>query len=226
MATSLLGRQATVKPGDTLLMLIPHSEIARDMRLAGKQMPVQITQGPYPMAQILGDCAHPLGGAVALGEAGLRIDDGIITTTSAVALHIDWAPNVSPGRFYVYADGERTPNPFQRFEDARTEARRIGGEVRHATTDLTPPCWARFAPVSPDAKVTYTYEVEGSNGETRATRTSGKLRDFTTDGQAIEAAQQLAASWGNAYAARDAHVLDDRSHDSYVFGGRKILWKR
>jgi hypothetical protein len=227
MATSVLGRTATVKPGDTLLILIPHSEVAMHMRIAGRPMPVRITEGPHPMAQILSDYAHPFGGAVTLGEAGLRIDnDGTIHSDAIIALHVDWAPTVAAGKFYVYAEGQRIPNPFARFEDARAEARRIGGDVRHATTNLTPPFWARFAPVSPDAEVTYTYEVQGRNSESHATLWSEKYTDFTNDEQAIAAAKQLAAGWGHAQAARDAHVLDDRSHDSYLFGGRKILWKR
>ncbi|MFD7552444.1 hypothetical protein [Streptomyces sp. NPDC059816] len=227
MPVSLLNRKTTVEPGDTVLMRIGHSEVARHMRAAGKLMPVRITTGgPSPMAQILGDYAHPFGGAITLGEAGLYTgSDGVIYSDAIVATHVAWAPTAAPGRFYIFAGEGRVPNSFRLFEEARDAARSIGGEVQHADNRYMPPFWTRFAPVSLDARVTHRYEVQGRNGESRATLTSEKYTDFTTDEQAVEAAKELAAGWGYAQAARDAHVLDDTGIESYLFGGRKILWK-
>ncbi|QDN54060.1 hypothetical protein [Streptomyces sp. S1D4-20] len=227
MPVSLLGRRTTVKAGDTVLMRIGYSEVAVHMRVAGKLMPVRITTGGrYPMAQILGDYAHPFGGAITLGEAGLYTDsEGTIYSDAIVATHVAWAPTATPGGFYVFTDEGRVPNAFPLFEEARDDARRIGGEVRHADNRYTPPFWTRFTPVSLDAKVTRRYEAQGRNDESRATLTSEKYTDFTTDEQAIDAAMQLAAGWGHAQAARDAHVLDDTGIEPYLFGGRKILWK-
>lgn len=207
-------------------MRIAHSGVARDMGVAGKVMPVRITTGGRgPMAQILGAYAHPFGGAVTLGEAGLFSGTEEIYSDDIVATHVAWAPTASPGRFYVFTDEGRVPNPFRLFEEACDEARRLSGEVRHADNRYTPPFWTRFAPVSLDAKVTYSYEAQGRNGESRATIWSEKYTDFTTDEQAVEAAQRLAAGWGYAQAARDAHVLDDGGIEPYLFGGRRILWQ-
>ncbi|MFF5019444.1 hypothetical protein [Streptomyces sp. NPDC001165] len=225
MPVSLLGRRVTVTPGDTVLMRIAHSEVARDMGVAGRVMPVKVTEGKRPMAQILGDYAHPFGGAVTLGEAGLFSGTEGIHSDAIVATHVAWAPTASPGRFYVFTDEGRIPNPFCLFEEARDDARRLGAGVRHADTRFTPPFWTRFAPVSLDARVTYSYEVQGRNSERRATLWSEKFTDFTSDEQAIETAKKLAAGWGYAQAARDAHVLDDTGIEPCLFGGRQMLWK-
>ncbi|MEE1736482.1 hypothetical protein PUR49_08210 [Streptomyces sp. BE147] len=227
MGTSLMGRKTTVEPGDTVLMRIARCEVTDHMRVAAKLMPVQvIAGGRYPAAQILGDFADPFGGPVALHEAGLHTDDdGVIHSDAIVATHVAWAPNASPGKFYVFSDGRMVPDPFRLFEEARDEARRTGGEVRHADNRLMPPFWTRFAPVSPDAEVTYRYVVQGRNSESRPTLFSEKYTDFTTDEQAVGAARRLAAGWGYAQAARDVHVLDDTGVKSYYFGGRQTLWQ-
>ncbi|MEW2497444.1 hypothetical protein AB0942_28490 [Streptomyces nodosus] len=227
MSVSLLGRKTIVRPGDTVLMRIAHSEVARDMRVAGKLMPVRITTGSRaPMAQILGDYANPFGGAVHLGEAGFFSGTEEIHSDAIVATHLAWAPTAAPGKFYVFTDGHRIADPFARFEDARDEARKVvRGEIRWADRSHIPSFWVRFAPVSLDAKVSYSYEAQGRNGESRATLMSEKYKDFTSDEQAIDAAKQLAAAWGYGYAARDAHVLDDTGAEPYLFGGRRMLWK-
>ncbi|MGW2657033.1 hypothetical protein ACWC1D_25675 [Streptomyces sp. NPDC001478] len=209
-------------------MRVAYSDVTVHMGVAGRLMPVRITtSGQHPMAQILGDYARPFGGAVTLGEVGLCADgEGAVHSDAIVATHVAWAPTAAAGRFYVFTGDRRAANPCARFEDARDEASRVvGGEVRWADRQSMPSFWVRFAPVCLGAKVTYSYEVQGRNGESRATLWSEKYTDFTTDEQAIDAAKQLAAGWGYGQAARDAHVLDNTGTESYLFGGRRILWK-
>jgi len=63
--------------GDTARVALPWSEVCMHMRVADKIMTVQITGGPYPMAQILRADGSPFCGAITLGEAGIgRTDAG------------------------------------------------------------------------------------------------------------------------------------------------------
>ena len=43
----------TVRPGDRVRIELPHSEVCMHMRVAGQVMDVRMTDGRYPMAQLL-----------------------------------------------------------------------------------------------------------------------------------------------------------------------------
>jgi hypothetical protein len=67
-----------VKPGETVELILPHSEVCCHMKVAGKRAKVTVTQSKYPAAQIGRQDGTAFSFPVGLGEGGFyRDDDGI-----------------------------------------------------------------------------------------------------------------------------------------------------
>lgn len=60
--------------GDIAMIEIGYSEVCVHMRVAGKVMPVQVTTGLHPAAQLLDASGKPYSFPVTLGEAGIYTD--------------------------------------------------------------------------------------------------------------------------------------------------------
>jgi hypothetical protein len=63
-----------VQPGDTVRVELPYSEVCMHMQVAGQARLVQVTDGRYPMAQILNEDGRVFSFPVGLGEAGFYQD--------------------------------------------------------------------------------------------------------------------------------------------------------
>lgn len=68
-----------VQPGDRLTLRLPFSEVCCHMRVAGRVMTVEITDGRYPAVQLLDDDGRPYSAPITLGEAGIygSVRDGL-----------------------------------------------------------------------------------------------------------------------------------------------------
>ena len=70
-----------IEPGDTILIVVAHSEVCMDMKVAGKVMAVLILE--RRVAQLLNDDGSNYSSPITLGEAGLHQDaDGIYGTAA------------------------------------------------------------------------------------------------------------------------------------------------
>lgn len=61
-----------VKPGETIMVTLPYSEVCMHMRVAGKTLPVMINERS---AQIIDEDGGLCGAPVTLGEAGIYMDE-------------------------------------------------------------------------------------------------------------------------------------------------------
>jgi hypothetical protein len=61
----------TVGPGDRVRLELPHSEVCMHMRVAGRVMDVRMTEGRYPMAQLLNSDGSEFSFPIGTGEAGI-----------------------------------------------------------------------------------------------------------------------------------------------------------
>ncbi len=61
----------TVRPGDRVRLELPHSEVCMHMRVAGRVMDVRMTEGRYPMAQLLNPDGSEFSFPIGTGEAGI-----------------------------------------------------------------------------------------------------------------------------------------------------------
>jgi len=60
-----------VRPGDRVRLELPHSEVCMHMRVAGRVMDVRMTEGRYPMAQLLNPDGSEFSFPIGTGEAGI-----------------------------------------------------------------------------------------------------------------------------------------------------------
>ena len=64
----------TVSPGDRVRIELPFSEVCMHMRVAGRVMDVRMTEGRYPMAQLLNPDGSEFSAPILTGEAGIYGD--------------------------------------------------------------------------------------------------------------------------------------------------------
>ena len=64
----------TVRPGDRVRIELPYSEVCMHMRLAGRVMDVRMTEGRYPMAQLLNPDGSEFSAPILTAEAGIYGD--------------------------------------------------------------------------------------------------------------------------------------------------------
>ena len=64
----------TLRPGDRVRIELPHSEVCMHMRVAGRVMDVRMTEGRYPMAQLLNPDGSELSAPILTAEAGIYGD--------------------------------------------------------------------------------------------------------------------------------------------------------
>jgi hypothetical protein len=64
-------RRIPIKPGDRVPLELPYSEVCMHMRVAGRVMDVQLTDGEYPMAQLMNEDGSEFSLPVTTGEAGI-----------------------------------------------------------------------------------------------------------------------------------------------------------
>jgi hypothetical protein len=64
-----------IRPGETLQLGLPYSEVCMHMGVAGSVMTVLLTVGDFPMAQLIRD-GRPFSFPIGTGEAGLYSDEG------------------------------------------------------------------------------------------------------------------------------------------------------
>jgi hypothetical protein len=64
----------TVRPGDRVRIELPYSEVCMHMRVAGRVMDVRMTDGRYPMAQLLNSDGSEFSFPITTGEAGIYGD--------------------------------------------------------------------------------------------------------------------------------------------------------
>ena len=83
----------TVRPGDRVRIELPYSEVCMHMRVAGRVMDVRMTEGRYPMAQLLSPDGSEFSAPILTAEAGIFGD-------------------VERG-FYCYPESEPTAEPRQ-----------------------------------------------------------------------------------------------------------------
>ncbi|MFF7415673.1 hypothetical protein [Streptomyces lydicus] len=228
---SLFGKKLYLRPGETVAMRVGPSEATDHMRVSDKAVPVRITDGELPMAQLLGDYEKPFSFPILLGEAGLHTDDLGIWSDRILDLWVRWTPTATPTWFYLFgADGLRYLNPFRTFEEARDRALSLDGvEVRQALpARALNACWFRYVPVPLEAKITYRYEVWGQTSKIGWKSRSEKLTDskvLTDDETVLQFAQGLSKSWGYGVGVKDAFLYDAQEHEPCIFGGRQILWE-
>lgn len=60
-----------VRPGDRVRIELPYSEVCMHMRVAGRVMDVRMTDGRYPMAQLLNPDGSEFSAPILTGEAGI-----------------------------------------------------------------------------------------------------------------------------------------------------------
>ncbi len=88
--------QTFIKPGDTVEVILPHSEVCMHMKVAGKRAKVELTKAQHPAAQIRRQDDTPFSFPVSYGEAGLYWDETQgyyyypINTTAAVNVSAEW----------------------------------------------------------------------------------------------------------------------------------------
>jgi hypothetical protein len=70
-----MDRRVFIKPGDTVEVILPHSEVCMHMRVAGKRAKVELTTSKFPAAQIRRENGMAFSNPVLTGEAGLYYDD-------------------------------------------------------------------------------------------------------------------------------------------------------
>jgi len=83
----------TLRPGDRVRIELPYSEVCMHMRVAGRVMDVRMTDGRYPMAQLLNHDGSEFSAPILTAEAGIFGD-------------------VERG-FYCYPEKEPTAEPRQ-----------------------------------------------------------------------------------------------------------------
>jgi len=64
----------TLRPGDRVRIELPHSEVCMHMRVAGRVMDVRMTEGRYPMAQLLNPDGSEFSAPILTAEAGIYGD--------------------------------------------------------------------------------------------------------------------------------------------------------
>jgi hypothetical protein len=69
------GAKTYIRPGETLQLELPYSEVCMHMKVAGLVMTVLLTLGDFPMAQLIKD-GRPFSFPIGTGEAGLFQDAG------------------------------------------------------------------------------------------------------------------------------------------------------
>jgi hypothetical protein len=62
-----------IRPGETMQLELPFSEVCMHMRVAGSVMTVLLTLGDFPMAQLIRD-GRPFSFPIGTGEAGFYQD--------------------------------------------------------------------------------------------------------------------------------------------------------
>jgi len=73
-----------IRPGDTVTLELPYSEVCMHMRVAGRRMHVRLTDGAHPMAQLLSEDGSNFSLAITTGEAGIYRDaDGFYAYVEA-----------------------------------------------------------------------------------------------------------------------------------------------
>ena len=60
-----------IRPGDRVRLELPYSEVCMHMRVAGRVMDVRMTEGRYPMAQLLNADSSEFSFPITTGEAGI-----------------------------------------------------------------------------------------------------------------------------------------------------------
>ena len=63
-----------VRPGDHVRIELPFSEVCMHMRVAGRVMDVRMTEGRYPMAQLLNPDGSEFSAPILTAEAGIYGD--------------------------------------------------------------------------------------------------------------------------------------------------------
>jgi hypothetical protein len=63
-----------VRPGDHVRIELPFSEVCMHMRVAGRVMDVRMTEGRYPMAQLLNPDGSEFSAPILTTEAGIYGD--------------------------------------------------------------------------------------------------------------------------------------------------------
>ena len=77
LTATTTGTQTYLKPGQHVSIRLPWSEVCMHMRVADTVMDVELTEGPYPMAQLWKD-GRRFSFPVTCGEAGIyRQHDGL-----------------------------------------------------------------------------------------------------------------------------------------------------
>ena len=64
----------TVRPGDRVRIELPYSEVCMHMRVAGMVMGVRMTEGRYPMAQLMNPDGSEFSAPILTAEAGIYGD--------------------------------------------------------------------------------------------------------------------------------------------------------
>lgn len=94
-----MGTKVIVVPGDRVRVRLPYSELCCHMRVAGRVMAVEITDGAYPAAQLIGDDGSPFSAPITLGEAGIygSMRDGLYAYTPCAVC--DGSGTLEPGGY-------------------------------------------------------------------------------------------------------------------------------